>query len=80
MANYRIEILFSGDAPDDELERARILGSTDVAEAVYALSKALEGHGFGHEVRAQTIRKNQRKASGERAAAQMRVAGGQAAE
>jgi hypothetical protein len=62
MANYRIEILFSGDAPDDELERARILGSTDVAEAVYALSQALESHGFSHEVRAQTIRKNVRRA------------------
>jgi hypothetical protein len=61
MANYRIEILFSGDAPDDELERARILGSTDVAEAVLSLSQALESHGFAHAIRAQTIRKNVRK-------------------
>jgi len=78
--NYRIEILFSGDAPDDELERARILGSPAVTQAIDALSAALDGvgeSGFAHQVRAQTIRKNVRKA---RELGQMRVAGGRAAE
>ena len=74
MTGYRIQILFSGDAPDDELERARILGAEDVAEAVLHLSKALEAHGFSHTVQAQTIRRIPKRPR------QPRVVGGQAAE
>lgn len=79
MTGYRIEILFSGDAPESELERARILGSADVAEAMLVLSQALEGNGFAHRVRAQTIRKNVRKPAGQKAAA-LRTVGDAAAE
>ena len=61
MAEYRIEILFSGEAPGDEMERARILGAEDVAAAIRSLSDALETRGLAHQVRAQTVRRNVKK-------------------
>lgn len=53
---YRIEILFVGDAPEDELERARILAGGDVAKAILALSQALQDAGMTHLVKAQSVR------------------------
>ena len=58
---YRIEILFSGDAPADELTRARILANAGVTEAMADLSRALEAAGFAHEVGARTVRTGERQ-------------------
>lgn len=61
MSRYRIEITFSGEAPDDELSRARILANPDVATAEAAYSKALADAGFAHTVTARSIAKVDRK-------------------
>ena len=58
---YRIEITFSGDAPDEEMDRAKILGSPDVRDAVKALSDHLEAVGLPVKVEARTIRSGDRK-------------------
>lgn len=57
---HRIEITFVGDAPEDELARARILAGSTVTEAVQALSDALLGAGLKHEVTVHTIRTGNR--------------------
>jgi hypothetical protein len=54
--NYRIELLFIGKAPASELERARILASAEVTQAIQALSKALEGAGLPHAVDCRAVR------------------------
>lgn len=45
----RIEFLFVGEGPDDEMERAKIVGSDQVIAACDALSKALHDAGMAHE-------------------------------
>jgi hypothetical protein len=59
--SYRIELLFVGDAPDGELERAKILAKPEVTDAIMALSQVLEGVGFQHLVNARTVRGTERK-------------------
>ncbi len=58
---YRIELLFVGDAPDGELERAKILAHPDVTIAIMDLSAELTKAGLGHEVTARTVRGTERK-------------------
>jgi hypothetical protein len=57
---YRIELLFVGEAPEDELARARILASPAVSDAVETLSRALQAAGLAHEVVARTVRPGKR--------------------
>lgn len=54
--SHRIELLFVGKASASELERARILASADVTQAIQALSKALEAAGLPHAVDCRTVR------------------------
>jgi hypothetical protein len=53
---HRIEIMFVGDAPADELERARILAGSEVGLAIINLSQMLKASGFEHTVTARTVR------------------------
>jgi hypothetical protein len=57
---YRIELLFVGDAPDGEMERAKILADVDVTAAVRNLSSNLEKAGFAHIVTARSVRATSR--------------------
>jgi len=57
---YRIELLFVGEAPEDEYERARIIASPRVEEAVAALRSALHEAGLTHELQVRTIRPGKR--------------------
>lgn len=61
MASHRIEITFIGAAPDDELERAKILGAVEVVEAIENLKNLLAKLGMDASVTAQTIRAMPRK-------------------
>jgi len=61
VVSHRIEIIFVGNAPADELERARILANAGVTEAMADLSRALEAAGFAHEVGAKTVRTGERQ-------------------
>lgn len=54
--SFRIEITFSGEAPDDELRRAHIIADANVTKAMEGLSLALENAGFPHETSAKTVR------------------------
>ena len=54
--SHRIELRFSGKAPESELERARIMANADVTLAIQALSKALEAAGLPHAVDCRTVR------------------------
>lgn len=51
-----MEVKFEGEAPTDELARARILANPTVESAMQALSDALLGAGLNHEVTARTIK------------------------
>jgi hypothetical protein len=55
---YRIELMFVGEAPAGELERARIMASADVTAAIDNLSKALEAAGLPHAVNCRTVRES----------------------
>lgn len=57
---YRIELTFVGDAPEGELERAKILAGANVSGAIEGLSIALSQAGLEHTVRAQTVRSTER--------------------
>ncbi len=57
MTTHRIEILFAGDAPDSELERARILGSKEVGEAIEDLRSVLANMQLEAVVTAHSVRK-----------------------
>jgi hypothetical protein len=59
--SYRIELLFVGDAPESELERARILADSGVSAAMAELSERLEQVGFRHEITAKTVRGTPRR-------------------
>lgn len=54
--SFRIEITFSGEAPDDELRRAHIIADPDVSQKMGELSTALQNAGFPHETAAKTVR------------------------
>ena len=53
---YRIELLFVGEAPEDEMARARVLAAPDVQTALHAFAHALTETGFKHEVKTRTVR------------------------
>lgn len=53
---HRIELLFVGEAPADELARAKILASANVTDAIGELSKALVAAGLEHKVECRTVR------------------------
>ncbi len=53
---HRIEIRFHGDAPSDELSRARIIGSADVADAMKALQDHLSAVGFDSKVEVVVVK------------------------
>ena len=57
MTTHRIEILFVGDAPDSELERAKILGSKEVGEAIEDLRSVLANLQLDVTVTAHSVRK-----------------------
>ena len=57
MSSYRIEITFAGDAPDSELERAKILGSEKVSEAIKELQAILTSLGLDVIATAHSVRK-----------------------
>ena len=57
MATHRIEILFAGDAPDSELERAKILGSKEVGDAIEDLRSVLANLQLDAVVTAHSVRK-----------------------
>ncbi len=59
--SYRIELLFVGDAPVGEMDRARILAAPEVTAAITALSAALADVGLRHEVSARSVRGAERK-------------------
>ena len=59
--SFRIEIKFAGEAPSDELARAKILGSKDVHDAIVALQAHLEALGLPTVVSAQSVRSNERR-------------------
>jgi hypothetical protein len=61
MAEYRIEIVFSGDAPESELARAAILAGAGVATAIDGLAAALMEAGFAPTVTAHAIRRNPKR-------------------
>jgi hypothetical protein len=56
VTSHRIEITFVGDAPDSELERAKILGSEKIAVAIDNLKQLLADLGLETAVSAKTIR------------------------
>lgn len=43
---FRIELLFSGPASDNELDRAKIVGDKDVGQAIESLVSVLKNVGF----------------------------------
>jgi len=53
---HRIELLFIGDAPESELERAKALANPAVVKGIEELSSALEAAGCKHEVKCQVVR------------------------
>lgn len=53
---YRIEILFAGSAPGNEMDRARILANQAVTDAVDALQRALEHAGMQTVATARSVR------------------------
>jgi len=57
VATHRIEILLAGDAPDSELERAKILGSKEVGEAIEDLRSVLANLQLDAVVTAHSVRK-----------------------
>jgi len=57
VATHRIEILFVGDAPDSELERAKILGSREVGDAITDLRTVLANLQLEATVTAHSVRK-----------------------
>ncbi len=57
--SYRIELTFVGEAPADELERAKIMAA--VADEVGAMSAKLAEAGFANTVVAHTVRATDRK-------------------
>ena len=57
---YRIELLFVGEAPEDEMARALIIGCPAVQQAITALSKELTQEGLNHEVMVRTVRPGKR--------------------
>jgi hypothetical protein len=66
VTSFRIEITFVGDAPDSELERAKILGSEKVAEAIDNLKHLLADLGLETSVSAKTVREMPKVARGSR--------------
>lgn len=52
---YRIEIKFEGDAPEDELSRAIIIGDEKVRALMADLSAALKACGFEHGISARSV-------------------------
>ena len=61
MSSHRIEITFAGDAPDSELERAKILGSEKVSEAIKELQAILASLGLDVTATAHSVRKMMNK-------------------
>jgi len=57
VTTHRIEILFVGDAPDSELERAKILGSREVGDAIAELQSVLRNLQFDATVTGRIVRK-----------------------
>jgi hypothetical protein len=66
VTSHRIEITFVGDAPDSELERAKILGSEKVAEAIDNLKQLLADLGLETAVSAKTVREMAKAPRGSR--------------
>lgn len=67
--SYRIEIKFAGDAPEDEMARAKIIANGRVQDAIDVLSAALVEAGLEHRATATSIRAQARRSPQERAAA-----------
>ena len=62
---YRIELLFVGEAPESEMERARIMGAPAVQEKIDLLKHELADQGLETIVEFRTVRPGKRpKASG----------------
>jgi hypothetical protein len=57
VTTHRIEIVFAGDAPDSELERAKILGSKEVGDAIAELQSVLANLQLDAAVTAHSVRK-----------------------
>lgn len=72
----RLEILFSGPAPEDEFERARLLAAPAVAAAFDALSAALNESGLSLSRQVRVVRgnENHRKPKAKKAAEVVRAA------
>lgn len=74
---HRIEFIFAGNGPDNELDRAVILAGQPVRDSVTALVEALHGAGLDAQFSVKVTKSAPNRARGGRKP-QMRVAGGQA--
>lgn len=52
---FRIEVLFSGPASENELDRAKIVGSTEVVVAIDKLNAALHEAGLDSTVSVRSV-------------------------
>lgn len=69
---HRIEIMFVGEAPESELERAKILGSSDIVASIEALRALLSASGLADVVViAKSIKEVARRSPKRRAAASL---------
>ncbi len=62
---HRIEIIFSGEAPEDELRRYQLLGNAGVVAAIENLGEVLRDAGLPCEVQVKTVRSQNRHPKGE---------------